>query len=76
MSAHNTNTQVKVTLNDLGDAILLDKDTSASSLVKMLRQRRNQQQENWRPTSNSSGTAQSCTSKLHLFYSEKDRFLF
>ena len=55
MSAHNTNTQVKVTLNDLGDAILLDKDTSASSLVKMLRQRRNQQQENWRPTSNSSG---------------------
>ena len=64
MSAHNTNTQVKVTLNDLGDAILLDKDTSASSLVKMLRQRRNQQQENWRPTSNSSGT-------LHFTYKLK-----
>ena len=47
-------TQVKVTLNDLGDVVLLDKGMSASSLVNMLRQRRNQQHESWRPTSDSS----------------------
>ena len=47
-------TQVKVTLNDLGDVVLLDKDMSASSLVSMLRQRRNQQHESWRSISDSS----------------------
>ena len=36
-------TQVKVTLKDLGDVVLLEKGMSASSLVNMLRQRRNQQ---------------------------------
>ena len=49
--------QVKVTLKDLGDVVLLDKGMSASSLVNMLRQRRNQQHESLRPTSDpSSGT--------------------
>ena len=47
-------TQVKVTLNDLGDVVLLDKGMSATSLVNMLRQRRNQQHESWRPNSDSS----------------------
>ena len=60
--------QVKVTLKDLGDVVLLDKGMSASSLVSMLRQRRNQQHESWRPISDSSsGTYSTKTPPLKSY---------
>ena len=41
---------LKVTsLDDLGDVVVLDKETSASSLLNMLRQRMAQPQENGKP---------------------------